>query len=511
ALKQARDERIDADQWMRTFAQCSLNGTDDILGRIWEHNFRFYVRPTDGKIIALQWDLDRTFRLATSGSLTSGLQSAAPTTNRDGVVHPFAKIFNIPQYRRLFDGHLEDQIDTTFNSTYAAPWASHLSTHSGDNLNTYVSYITNRANFLLGSLPASVPFAITTNGGASFDHPGSVVELVGEAWIDVFSVEVNGVDTHVNWVDAETWHLSVPISPGTNALTLTALDNRGTVVGTDTISVTNTSPIELADASNTSISELHYHPADPGAAEIAAGFDDADLFEFVELTNTGAADVDFTNVSFTEGVAFTFANGTILAPGQRLVVVADPMAFEFRYGAGTATIAGTYTGNFRNSGEQVLLEAADTSAIADFIYGDSSPWPDDADGEGYSLTFAGGDPSDPLAWRSSTVIGGNPGATDSTPYLGGDLIEYALATSTPTPEISDEGYLLKAHVRLAADEVDVSGQFSADLETWTTVPSTDVISRTNHGDGTATWTFRSPISQSTTARRFGRVLVTLRP
>ncbi|MDB4669818.1 lamin tail domain-containing protein, partial [bacterium] len=359
ALKQVLDELIDADQWMRTFAQTSLNGTDDILGRIWEHNFRFYVRPTDGKIIALQWDLDRTFRLATSGSLTSGLQSAVPTTNRSGVVHPFAKIFEIPQYRRLFDGHLDDQIDTTFNSTYSVPMAAGLATHTGGSAGSYTNYVTNRANFLLGSLPASQSFIITTNGGADFDHPGSVVELQGDAWIDVFSIEVNGIATSVTWIDADTWHLSVPIAPGANTLTLTALDKRGTVVGSDIISVTNTSLIDLANASNTIISELHYHPADPSAAEIAAGFTDADEFEFVELSNTDPAnEIDLTGVRFTDGVVFDFPAGTILAPGARLIVVRNRAAFEFRYGIGGLVIAGEYTGQFSNGGEHVRIEAA---------------------------------------------------------------------------------------------------------------------------------------------------------
>ena len=124
----------------------------------------------------------------------------------------------------------------------------------------------------------------------------------------------------------------------------------------------------------------------------------------------------------TEWAIVTFATGTLLAPGARLVVVSNQLAFEFRYGAGTATIAGTYTGNFRNKGENVRLEAADTSAIADFTYGDSSPWPDDADGTGYSLIFAGVDPTDPVSWRSSTAIGGNPGRGAAIGALTGGLI-----------------------------------------------------------------------------------------
>ena len=104
ALKNALDPLIDVNQWMRTFAMMSLNGTDDIYSRIWEHNFRFYVRPTDNKIIVLQWDLDRSFQLSAGASI--------PPTSGSVV-----KLFSIPQYRRLFDGHLDDLIDTTSTRT----------------------------------------------------------------------------------------------------------------------------------------------------------------------------------------------------------------------------------------------------------------------------------------------------------------------------------------------------------------------------------------------------------
>ncbi len=41
-----------------------------------------------------------------------------------------------------------------------------------------------------------------------------------------------------------------------------------------------------AAAGNLAVTEVHYHPSDPTAAERAAGFRDADDFEFIELTNT---------------------------------------------------------------------------------------------------------------------------------------------------------------------------------------------------------------------------------
>ncbi|MDB4500897.1 lamin tail domain-containing protein [Akkermansiaceae bacterium] len=500
ALKAALDPIIDVDQWMRTFAMLSLNGTDDVFGRIWEHNFRFFVRPTDQKIIALQWDLDRAFRLGAN-------VSAVPANNGAGDAVSVARLFEIPQYRRLFDGHVQDLTENAFNSTYVTPWASHLTTLTGDNINAFTSYITSRANGVANSLPSEISFAVTSNGGVGFSISDSVVSLSGQAWVDVFSIQVNGVETEVTWLDDETWEISAPLHIGSNPLTITALNNRGTEVGSDTISITNTGTVALADASNTIISELHYHPVDPSAAEIAEGFIDDDDFEFVEITNIDPSlEVDLSNVSFSDGVTFTFPVGMTLMPGERVIVVANPAAFEFRYGAGAALIAGTYTENFRNSGEHVRLEAADDEAIADFTYGDDALWSTSADGDGYSLVFVGNDPTHELDWRSSVGIGGNPGGSDSTFLNGGDLLAYSLV-DVPVGEVNGDAFVLNVRVHLAADDVLIAARFSTELENWTPSIVDDLISRINHGDGTATFSFQSPFPPSTSPRQFGQVFI----
>ena len=63
------DATIDVDQWMRTWAIMGLYGNDDQFGRLYAHNWRMYQRPTDGRLIALPWDLDRAFNLGTGTPL----------------------------------------------------------------------------------------------------------------------------------------------------------------------------------------------------------------------------------------------------------------------------------------------------------------------------------------------------------------------------------------------------------------------------------------------------------
>lgn len=498
ALKNALDDLIDVDQWMRTFAMMSLNGTDDIYSRIWEHNFRYYVRPTDQKIIILQWDLDRSFQLGTGDSVT-------PTRNN------VVKLFSIPQYRRIFDGHLEDLSATTFNTTYATPLASHLTTLTSDNLNGIPGYISGRASTAASSLPDQIPFEITSNGGNDFSEADSAVDLAGDAWIDVFTITVNDLPYEVTWTDANSWQITVPIAPGPNALTLKAYNNQGQEVGSDSITVTNTSATQLANATNTAIRELHYHPADPSAAEIAAGFTDADLFEFIEITNLSNTEVDLSGSAFTDGVAFTFPQGTLLAPGGSVLITSNQPAFEFRYGAGGFVIAGQYTGQLSNGGEQIRYVGADTNVIAEFSYGDENPWPGSADGDGYSLVFSGGDPALPLNWRTSSSIGGNPGADDGQPFNGtpDQLLDYALV-GEPIATINGATLEMSFLQNLSADDVIVIAEYSTNLSVWTPLTSGDLVSRTNQGDGTTMITYLTPLSPVTEERQFVRVKLILR-
>ncbi len=156
-LKDALDPIIDADQWMRTFAMATLTGSGDTYGRVWKHNFRYYVRPSDQKVIVLQWDLDSAFGLGASDSIL-------PTRNN------IRKLFRIPQYRRLFDSHVEDIVNSSFNTAYSTTWANHLGSVSGNSFSSYNSYVRTRGNFALGTLPSNTAFAITTNGGIDFSN-----------------------------------------------------------------------------------------------------------------------------------------------------------------------------------------------------------------------------------------------------------------------------------------------------------------------------------------------------
>lgn len=163
------------------------------------------------------------------------------------------------------------------------------------------------------------------------------------------------------------------------------------------------------------ITELMFAPTAPTAAEllVAPGTAAGD-YEFIELQNIGTADLDITGARFTDGVDFTFP-AMVLAPGQRVLLVANPTAFAARYGSGP-TIAGAFGGALDNSGEHLRIEDAAGEMILDFSYDEL--WFPPADGGGRSLVVRNPLPDYstydlPTHWALSGAFGGTPGAADN--------------------------------------------------------------------------------------------------
>lgn len=173
-----------------------------------------------------------------------------------------------------------------------------------------------------------------------------------------------------------------------------------------------------ASAENLVIAEIMYHPPNATAAEIAAGYNNADDFEFAGLRNIGSTPIDLLSVRFAAGITFDFTASTLryLKPGADTLVVANRAAFQKRYGQGlNGIIAGEYGGSLANSGERLFLIDAAGTTIRDFTYMDALPWPPEADGDGPSLILvdaaANPDHADPANWTLSAIPGGMPGGS----------------------------------------------------------------------------------------------------
>lgn len=154
-------------------------------------------------------------------------------------------------------------------------------------------------------------------------------------------------------------------------------------------------------------------------------------YEFVELQNVGDLTADLAFARFSNGVNLTFTGEASLGPGEFLVIVANPEAFESRYPA--VNVGGVYSGNLANGGEKVTFKDRNGDTIVSVDYDDEGFWPVSPDGFGYSLVVRDidGDFDDPQGWRASADVGGSPGAEDPFPLHGGVAINEVIAGSAP--------------------------------------------------------------------------------
>jgi hypothetical protein len=102
--------------------------------------------------------------------------------------------------------------------------------------------------------------------------------------------------------------------------------------------------------------------------------------------------------------------------GERIVVVKNRAAFVSRYGD-ALRIAGEYTGQLANEGEQLTLVAANGSSIQVFSFDDGAQWPETPDGLGAALQAVdyNGNYNLPGNWRGSGARHGTPGEKEFTP------------------------------------------------------------------------------------------------
>lgn len=162
--------------------------------------------------------------------------------------------------------------------------------------------------------------------------------------------------------------------------------------------------------SNLKITELHYHPLDEIVGpDTISGKE----FEFIELKNIGSTELDLTEAAFVNGIYFTFPQGSTLPSDEFVIIASNSVEFNNRYGF---LPDGEFGGQLDNGGEKIVYTNAANDTLYNFEYNDKLPWPEEADGDGYSLVSAyrnpTGDPNNSTYWIKSGTLNGSPNADD---------------------------------------------------------------------------------------------------
>ena len=356
---------VDTREWSRAFATERIVGNTDLYANGGGQNCYIY-KPAGGPWQFLIWDID--FAFATQ----------LPTYNLFNFTDaPITKLFSqtvvLRQYwQALYEaanGPLDPaKANRLLNARYAAYQGAGISAIPPTNIQNFISI---RREFIRGLLAESdKPLAITSNGGQSFTNNSTVLALTGTAPFAADRLAINGVEYPLTWTGLNQWAATISLTGQTNVIQLQALDSQGQILPDEAPSLTVYFNGQVARPEESLvISEIMFQPAISNA-------------HYVEIFNRS------TNTTFDlrdyrlRGVDFDFSPGTLLAPGNYLVVVKNLAAFQTAYPAyaSNAFVAGTFPGNLDPDGERLTLLRSGPAPGQETIinrvrYGAAAPWP----------------------------------------------------------------------------------------------------------------------------------------
>lgn len=156
---------------------------------------------------------------------------------------------------------------------------------------------------------------------------------------------------------------------GTYDVTLFVENSAGNdeMVKTDYITVMPASVGDLV------ITEIMYNPPEAGD----------DILEYLEIYNNSDNTVNLMGYSFTAGIEFVFPEMTI-ASGDYMVIAKNAAEMQSVFGV---TALEWTAGSLSNSGELVRLSSASGVTVDSVPYGNTTPWPSEANGNGPSITI----------------------------------------------------------------------------------------------------------------------------
>lgn len=257
------------------------------------------------------------------------------------------------------------------------------------------------SNWGIGTIPFSV-----VNGNMVYANPGqgctapvdTVAPIATAAWAADFStvkvvfdeaVETTSGQNTANYTGLGTVNTAV-LNTGTDTVTLSLATPLISGVA-DTLYVTGISDLNtntmsqvyefiiILDTSTTAaalvITEIMYNPPESGT----------DSLEFIELYNNGSTPINILNYELAySATVYSFDTAIIINPATYFLVgIKADKATAFY---GVPFYQGPSVG-FTNGGTFITLKNSSGVLVDSVMYDDIAPWPTEAAGNGYSLSF----------------------------------------------------------------------------------------------------------------------------
>jgi len=355
---------IDVRSWASYFAFLGLLSDTDHYGYVSCHNYYVYI-PRHGYSQLLLHDMDWSFNTTPAVRWPTG--HAVPN-----------RIFvNTPAFKRAYWSILKDGADGPMlpehSDKFYDDWYN-VYVNNGfapSAVSTFKTYIAGaRTAIYAGLASVDAPFEITTSGGADFAAGSNPVTLNGTAPVHVEQIQVNGNPYYVEYTSLTNWQLRVWLNAGANTLTVSGYDHPGSLVGSDSVTVTYTGP-DISPVGKIVINEIMYNPTVPYAS-------------FVELYNNSTNTLSLEGLNFG-GISCLIGCGRMIAPLSYAVVAGNIPGYQCAYTNAEVVVA-EFAGALDNGGETLRLLMPDGVTVVDEVtYSDSLPWAPLADGGGASL------------------------------------------------------------------------------------------------------------------------------
>ncbi len=231
---------VDLDEWMRVFATENIVVNLDAWGYDIGKNM-YAWKPRDDRWQLHMWDIDWVMLASAQHGYNprSPLMYDGPAVFGDGHRDPaVARMYRTPAIRRAYWRAIHDAVHGPLRSEivgprldaiHAALVAQGVTRSSGGALAgpaAVKTWLQQRRGFLLEQLATvAAPLAFdASTPGITTNH---LVTLTGTAPVQLRYLRVGGVLQVPTWTEVHRWSLTLPLSPGTNVLTLDGLDFRG--------------------------------------------------------------------------------------------------------------------------------------------------------------------------------------------------------------------------------------------------------------------------------------------
>ena len=367
------------ENWMRVFAANHAGGNWDSFGAQNEQNLYGYIGTLGTKYTLLMWDFNISI-----GLIGEGYTSWAPGQNLF-YVNPndpcMSQIYNTPVFQRMYWRALQELVNGPLNVATSGPLITakyNAFTANGLSVENPAASIEpwlSQAQSSIGSQLAAVnASSFTVNPTVVVSN--NIAYVNGQAPVNVAAVWINGAAYPLTWNNLTNWTVSLPLASGTNNLHVVGVNLSGQVLAgaSNSVSVVNNAT-KVSPVGQVVINEIMSAPAASNA-------------QFVELSNNS------TNAAFDlsgwqiSGLGYTFPNGSVIGPTNRLVLAANNAAFAAAYGA-TKPVFDLFAGTLQPPQLLTLVQpngnGTNSVAVTAVRYDTAAPWSSNAVVSGSSL------------------------------------------------------------------------------------------------------------------------------